>query len=122
MTMACITTGWYELPSLPNPTAKPLRHILSSITVLNHLPLQLYHASPLAGTGDVTYHGPKGSQQAHWGMRFPNGLVYGHDGLIYVPSVIDGGITVFQIQPDKSLKEISRAPLPCPPLPDKPLH
>lgn len=39
-------------------------------------------------------------------LKFPNGLTRGLDGLIYVPSTVDGQIRVFSINEDKTLKQI----------------
>ncbi|KAF2127489.1 serum paraoxonase/arylesteras-like protein [Dothidotthia symphoricarpi CBS 119687] len=37
-------------------------------------------------------------------LKFPNGLTRGKDGLIYVPSSIDGKVRVFGVRDDKTLK------------------
>ena len=42
------------------------------------------------------------------GFKFANGLIKAKDGLLYVPSASMGGITVFEIQPDRSLKKLSQ--------------
>ena len=39
-------------------------------------------------------------------LKFPNGLTRGLDGLIYVPSTIDGQIRVFSVKADKMLKQV----------------
>lgn len=39
-------------------------------------------------------------------LKFPNGLTRGFDGLIYVPSTVDGQIRVFSINDDKTLRQI----------------
>lgn len=39
-------------------------------------------------------------------LKFPNGLTRGLDGLIYVPSTVDGQVRVFSINDDKTLKQI----------------
>ncbi|KAF1945207.1 serum paraoxonase/arylesteras-like protein [Clathrospora elynae] len=39
-------------------------------------------------------------------LKFPNGLTKGFDGLIYVPSTIDGQIRVLTLNPDKTLRLI----------------
>lgn len=40
------------------------------------------------------------------GFNFPNGLVRGHDGLIYVPSTGRGDIQVFSLSEDHLLKKV----------------
>ncbi|KAF1850774.1 calcium-dependent phosphotriesterase [Cucurbitaria berberidis CBS 394.84] len=39
-------------------------------------------------------------------LKFPNGLTRGFDGLIYVPSSVDGQIRVFSINDDNTLKQL----------------
>ncbi|KAH7343124.1 serum paraoxonase/arylesterase-like protein [Pyrenochaeta sp. MPI-SDFR-AT-0127] len=39
-------------------------------------------------------------------LKFPNGLAKGFDGLIYVPSSVDGQIRVFSTNDDKTLKQL----------------
>ncbi len=39
-------------------------------------------------------------------LRFPNGLTRGQDGLLYVPSSVDGQIRVYSINEDRTLKQI----------------
>lgn len=41
------------------------------------------------------------------GFNFPNGLVKGRDGLIYVPNTIDGTIDVFSLGEDHMLKQVN---------------
>lgn len=61
------------------------------------------------GGGNVAYCSLK-DQSCHVatskGFGFPNGIVRGADGLYYVPNIISGKISVMELQPDKSLKEI----------------
>jgi arylesterase / paraoxonase len=42
------------------------------------------------------------------GFKFANGLIKAQDGLLYVPSASMGGISVFEIQPDRSLNKTSQ--------------
>jgi hypothetical protein len=60
------------------------------------------------GGGNVAYCSPKGDCHAAstTTFKFPNGLTKGKDGLIYVPSSVDGTVKVFELQSDKMLKPI----------------
>lgn len=40
-------------------------------------------------------------------FKFPNGLVRGREGLIYVPSTIDGSIGVFALTADHNLQKVN---------------
>lgn len=60
--------------------------------------------SPILGTGDVTYctfdpatQTAPACHRVVTGLRFPNGLVRDHDGLVYVPSSFTGGVLVYSI-------------------------
>ncbi|MCJ1391928.1 hypothetical protein MMC18_004795 [Xylographa bjoerkii] len=46
------------------------------------------------------------------GFRYPNGLVRGHDGLIYVPDSMTGKIHVFVLTRDKIFEEVDTIQLP----------
>ncbi|KAF2998807.1 hypothetical protein E8E13_001436 [Curvularia kusanoi] len=70
---------------------------------------------PLIGGGNVAYCPASGSCRAatpppgldiRKSLKFPNGLTRGHDGLIYVPSSVDGTVAVFALQPDGSLTRV----------------
>ncbi|KIX03403.1 uncharacterized protein Z518_06955 [Rhinocladiella mackenziei CBS 650.93] len=66
-----------------------------------------HHFSPYLATGDVSYCSASGScKQVASGFKFPNGLHLGSDGLLYVPSIGVGGITVFKPSPDGSLVRV----------------
>jgi hypothetical protein len=60
------------------------------------------------GGGDVAYCPPSGPCKAATPpkFRFPNGLVRGADGLIYVPESAGGGIHVMELQGDGTLREV----------------
>ena len=47
-------------------------------------------------------------------LKFPNGLTRGKDGLIYVPSSVDGKVHVFELQSDKMLKKVDAIPVGMP--------
>jgi hypothetical protein len=60
------------------------------------------------GGGNVAYCPPSGPCKAatHSKFRFPNGLVRGTDGLVYVPESAGGSIHVMELQTDGTLREI----------------
>lgn len=65
-----------------------------------------HHLSPLLGTGDVSFcTSAKGCRTVASGLKFPNGLIRDpKDGYVYVPSTLDGSITVYRPQPDYGLE------------------
>ncbi|EXJ87889.1 hypothetical protein A1O1_04816 [Capronia coronata CBS 617.96] len=66
-----------------------------------------HHLSPVLATGDVSYCSADGvCKRVASGLRFPNGLHLGSDGLLYVPSAAVGGITVYQPSSDGTLKKV----------------
>ncbi|KEF60799.1 uncharacterized protein A1O9_02361 [Exophiala aquamarina CBS 119918] len=63
---------------------------------LHKLGLQ-HQLSPVLGTGDLSYCSAEGAcRKLEGGFKFPNGLLLGSDGLVYVPGAVVGGITVFK--------------------------
>ncbi|KAH8781894.1 serum paraoxonase/arylesterase-like protein [Hyaloscypha finlandica] len=60
------------------------------------------------GGGNVAYCPASGPCKAatHSNFRFPNGLVRGTDGLVYVPESARGSIRVMELQEDGTLKEV----------------
>lgn len=60
------------------------------------------------GGGNVAYCPPSGPCKAatHSKFRFPNGLVRGNDGLVYVPESAGSGIHVMELQEDGTLREV----------------
>jgi len=60
------------------------------------------------GGGNVAYCPASGPCKAatHSKFRFPNGLVRGIDGLVYVPESAGGSIHVMELQEDGTLKEV----------------
>lgn len=64
---------------------------------------------PFVGGGTVGYCHRNRCKIAsvNYRFKFPNGLVRGRDGLIYVPSTIDGSIGVFTLTADHLLEKIS---------------
>lgn len=48
------------------------------------------------------------------GLKFPNGLTRGFDGLIYLPGSVDGLVRVLAITDDKKLKLIDSIPVGMP--------
>lgn len=78
--------------------------------------LQRKQFDPILGGGNVAYCSPSGKCHAATSndLKFPNGLAKGADGLIYVPSTIDGKVRAYELQPDKSLKHIDTVELRMP--------
>ncbi len=70
---------------------------------------------PIIGGGTVAYcsyrgechtAAPSSRIDIRKNLKFPTGMAKGEDGLIYVPSSADGTIRVFELQPDKTLKQL----------------
>lgn len=56
---------------------------------------------PFLGGGNVAYCSSTGKcHAASASLTFPNGLTRGKDGLIYVPSSVDGKVLVFSLNPE----------------------
>ncbi|KAK1962016.1 calcium-dependent phosphotriesterase [Colletotrichum sublineola] len=70
--------------------------------------------SPLLGQGDVSFcSASSGCKRVSERHRYPNGLVRGLDGLIYVPSVMTGGIQVYRVlSEDDGLQKVAEIPVP----------
>ncbi|KAG4440936.1 hypothetical protein IFR05_003565 [Cadophora sp. M221] len=64
---------------------------------------------PHIGGGNVAYCHRNRCKVSSSGikLKFPNGLVRGHEGLIYVPSTIDGSISVFTLTADHNLQQVN---------------
>ncbi|EXJ82800.1 hypothetical protein A1O3_06615 [Capronia epimyces CBS 606.96] len=74
-----------------------------------------HHLSTILATGDVSYCSASGDcKQVASGFKFPNGLLLGSDGLLYVPSAAVGGITVFQPGLNGSVKKVHHIDLNYP--------
>ncbi|KAK2004065.1 calcium-dependent phosphotriesterase [Colletotrichum falcatum] len=69
---------------------------------------------PLLGQGDVSFcSASSGCKRVSERHRYPNGLVRGRDGLIYVPSAMAGGIQVYRVlHEDDGLQKVADIPLP----------
>lgn len=68
-----------------------------------------------SGGGDVFFCPPKGAYYlASHGYRYPNGLMRGQDGPIYVPSAVMGGITVLKPQEDGTLRKVHQIKIDYP--------
>ncbi|RYP53929.1 hypothetical protein DL768_001241 [Monosporascus sp. mg162] len=65
-----------------------------------------YRLSSLLRTGDVCMCRRKACWKVAEGLRYPNGLAKGHDGLIYVPSSAVGSIDVFEHVPRQGFKKL----------------
>ena len=60
--------------------------------------------SPILGTGEVEFCSREGGcKTVSTGHKFPNGLAQ-HDGLVYVPSSLEGTVSVYRIGDDNELK------------------
>ncbi|KAK6213937.1 hypothetical protein QIS74_09939 [Colletotrichum tabaci] len=68
----------------------------------------------LLGQGDVSFCSvSKGCKRVSERHRFPNGLVRGLDGLIYVPSALEGGVQVYKVvSEDGGLQKVAHIPVP----------
>ncbi|RDW62531.1 hypothetical protein BP5796_10833 [Coleophoma crateriformis] len=67
------------------------------------------------GCGSVGYCNDHGCHKAYeTGFSFPNGLVHGRDGLIYVPSSVTGEVQVFSITPKQHLEKMNSFQVPYP--------
>ncbi|KAL2068057.1 hypothetical protein VTL71DRAFT_16155 [Oculimacula yallundae] len=65
---------------------------------------------PVLGGGSVAYCHRNRCKNASPGLKMamPNGLVRGEDGLVYVPSTIDGSVTVFTLTAEHNLQQINK--------------
>ncbi|KAI1846291.1 hypothetical protein JX265_010878 [Neoarthrinium moseri] len=66
------------------------------------------HLAPVLGGGDVSFCDDTTCKEVARGLKFPNGLAKGHDGLIYVPSSILGVIDVFEPQSNGNLTKVDQ--------------
>lgn len=75
----------------------------------------LFEATVLFGGSGVWYcDAHTNCKKVAGGFKFANGLLKAQDGLLYVPSASMGGISVFEIQPDRSLKKLTQIPFSYP--------
>lgn len=70
-----------------------------------------HHLSPFLGTGDVTFCDKASCRPVAGGLQFPNGLVHGHDGLVYVPNSMIGTISIFRRSDDNGLDKVDEIPV-----------
>jgi hypothetical protein len=70
--------------------------------------------SPMLKDGDVSYCNEGGCRQVEGGIGFPNGLSFGADGLLYVPSSFSGDLRVYKTLKDGGLERVDTVPLPYP--------
>jgi len=70
--------------------------------------LQRKELDPILGGGYVAYCSPTGTchRASSVSIKVPNGLVYGVDRLIYVPSSIDGKVRVFSLSAATKMLEL----------------
>lgn len=70
---------------------------------------------PALGGGSIGYCDQRGCKIAKdSGFTFPNGIVYGHDGLIYTPSAITGEVKVLSLDEHHLLAEVGSFRVPVP--------
>jgi arylesterase / paraoxonase len=70
--------------------------------------------SPMIKDGDVSYCNEGGCRKVEGGIGFPNGLSFGPDGLLYVPSSFSGDLRVFKTKADGGLEQIDTVPISYP--------
>ncbi|KAI8256728.1 Serum paraoxonase/arylesterase 1 [Colletotrichum sp. SAR 10_98] len=72
-----------------------------------------FFLSGFLGHGDVSHCSTEGCKRISTHHKMPNGLVRGHDGLIYVPSAMAGGVQVYRINPETDgLVKVADIPVP----------
>ncbi|KAK3704344.1 hypothetical protein LTR37_013897 [Vermiconidia calcicola] len=72
-----------------------------------------WHAlSPIMKNGDVSYCNEGGCRKVDGGHGFPNGLSFGKDGLLYVPSSWAGDLKVYRTLPDGGVEHIDSIYIP----------
>lgn len=65
--------------------------------------------------GDVSFCTPDGRcRPVSGGHAFPNGLAFGHDGLLYVPSAALGSVRVYRPKPNGSIIKVGDVHVPMP--------
>lgn len=64
------------------------------------------------GSGDVSYCSGAECRRVSTFHRMPNGLVQGHDGLIYVPSSMTGAIQVYRARQGGELSKVANITIP----------
>jgi arylesterase / paraoxonase len=76
--------------------------------------LQRRELDPFIGGGNVGYCSQSSCHMVYAGLKLPNGLVLGRDGLIYVPSTMDGTINVFSLSEDHTFVKVNEVKVPLP--------
>ncbi|KAF6845312.1 serum paraoxonase arylesterase [Colletotrichum musicola] len=72
-----------------------------------------FFLGPLMGSGDVSYCSGTQCRRVSTFHRMPNGLVQGHDGLLYVPSSMTGAIQVYRTrQGTGELSKVANVSIP----------
>lgn len=69
---------------------------------------------PFIGGGTVGYCNDSTCNIGYGGLKLPNGLVYGRDGFIYVPSALDGIVQVFNLSENHLLVKVNEFKVPLP--------
>lgn len=69
----------------------------------------------LVGGGSIGFCDRNGCKIAKdTGLVYPNGIVRGHDGLIYTPSALTGEVQVFSLDEQRRLVEVGSFKVPIP--------
>lgn len=71
--------------------------------------------SDVLRSGDVSFcHRDGACKLVSSGHAFPNGLAFGNDGLLYVPSAALGSVQVYRPEPDGSITKVADVDVPMP--------
>lgn len=73
-----------------------------------------HDTSPLLKNGDVVYCQKDGCAQVDAGHAFPNGLAFGSDGLLYVPSSASGDLRVYEATSNGGIRKVATVKIPYP--------
>ena len=73
-----------------------------------------HKTSPFLHNGDVAYCNQDGCSQVDAGHAFPNGLAFGKDGLLYVPSSFSGDLRVYETTSNGAINKVGQVKIPYP--------
>ncbi|KAK5174142.1 uncharacterized protein LTR77_001222 [Saxophila tyrrhenica] len=109
--------GTFSDPHITTPNNIATKGDSSFYFTNDHGPHKLgyrHHLSPFLKDGEIGYCNEGGCRQVESGIGFPNGLSFGADGLLYVPSSFQGDVRVYRPQQDGGLEQIDTIPLSYP--------